>query len=198
MNSEKKLPGYVVLLIIALLGALLATYFLTLPYLKDKPKNDQEHNEAQATIKMYEKYYNEIEDFSEQVNGLRKKWNEYEKNERVTPETVSNDITVMLANLATDATRIAVSAENVHKDQRSSTMAPLCDIPLQLQITLSKEKTISMLKYFERESKGQYAVQSLNISVINSEVTRGHYVYYAGDYQVDMKTNLYYFKSLTK
>lgn len=198
MNSEKKLPGYVVLLIIALLGALLATYFLTLPYLKDKPKNDQEHNEAQATIKMYEKYYNEIEDFSEQVNSLRKKWNEYEKNERVTPETVSNDITVMLANLATDATRIAVSAENVHKDQRSSTMAPLCDIPLQLQITLSKEKTISMLKYFERESKGQYAVQSLNISVINSEVTRGHYVYYAGDYQVDMKTNLYYFKSLTK
>lgn len=198
MNSEKKLPGYVVLLIIALLGALLATYFLTLPYLKDKPKNDQEHNEAQATIKMYEKYYNEIEDFSEQVNGLRKKWSEYEKNERVTPETVSNDITVMLANLATDATRIAVSAENVHKDQRSSTMAPLCDIPLQLQITLSKEKTISMLKYFERESKGQYAVQSLNISVINSEMTRGHYVYYAGDYQVDMKTNLYYFKSLTK
>lgn len=198
MKSEKKLPGYAVLLIIALLGALLSTYFLTLPYLKDKPKYDKEHNEAQATIRMYEKYYNEIESFSEQVNSLRKKWNEYEKNERVTPETVSNDITVMLANLATDATRIAVSAENIHKDQRSSTMAPLCDIPLQLQITLSKEKTISMLKYFERESKGQYAVQSLNISVINSEITRGHYVYYVGDYQVDMKTNLYYFKSMTK
>lgn len=198
MNSAKKLPGYVIILIISVFAALLATYFLTLPYLNNKLKNDQEHADAQATIKMYESYYNKLDKFSEQVNALRKQWNEYEKNESVTPETVSNDITVMLSNVATDATRIAVSTENIHKDKRSSTKAPLCDIPLQAQITLSREKTISMLKYFERESKGQYAVQTLNIKVIDSEVTKGHYVYYSGDYQVDMKANLYYFKTQTR
>ncbi len=196
MNGAKKIPNYALVLILFVVAALIFTFYVTLPYKQKKPNADFEHLQAEQTIKKYEEHYARLQDFKEEMQKLRAQWQELQKATTVTQSSFSTDLTYMNSLLNIEIESVNVPEENIHRESITSSNMVLCDIPMQIRYTMSRDKMISMFKYLESESKGRYNFTNVSLRVIDKETVEGRYVYYKGDYQVSFSGNLYYFKSL--
>lgn len=197
MNGIKKLPNYALILILFVVAAVIFSFYVVLPYKQEKPNADFEHLKAEMTIQKYESHYARLPEFHKEVQAMRTEWQELQKSTTVTQSSFSNDLTYMNSLLNIEIESINVPNENVHKESVTSSKMVLCDIPMQIRYTMSRDKMISMFKYLESESKGRYNFTNVSLRVIDKDTVDGRYMYYKGDYQVSFSGNLYYFKSLS-
>lgn len=192
----KKIPSYLVGLFIILLALALFVPLVLMPYLSNKPIMEQQHAQAQATLRLYEARRNSIEEYKKHVNNLQSRWDELEAEMFVTAGSTTNDLNQMFSNLGITPLSINISDEQeVLPAETSSTGDPLCSIDIALNFTASPDKVLDVIDYFEQKSDGSYYIRTLNFSTVAQTDSQNGVTVARGDLNTSMNITLYYFQA---
>lgn len=191
----KKIPKYVIGLIVIVLLLLLFVPLVLMPYLTEKPKMDAKHIEAQTTLRLYDTKLNNIENYRGQVNDLKIRWSELETKMFVDAKDTANDLNKMFLDLGVTPASISVSDESQAVESgQSSTGDPLYSTNISLSFTTSREKLLQVVNFFESKSAGSYYISTVSLSTVTQTAAGGGKVTSAGNLSVNMSISLYYFK----
>lgn len=191
----KKIPKYVIGLIVIVLLLLLFVPLVLMPYLTEKPKMDAKHTEAQTTLRLYDTKLGSIDNYRGYVNDLKLRWSELETKMFVDAKDTANDLNKMFLDLGVTPSTISVSDESQAVEPgQSSTGDPLYSTSINLSFTTSKEKLLQVVNFFESKSAGSYYISTVSLNTVSQTATGGGAVVRAGDLSVNMGISLYYFK----
>lgn len=197
-KKEIKIPGYIWIIAVILVACILFLIFVQVPFSKQYPVYETNHNSAVSQIMVYEDYNSRADEVQKKINENKAKYIEESQKLFINAKTTSEDIRKMLKKLDYDLSTLTVSAGVEDAQGRtSSTGDPLYSTQINFAFNATYQKLLDTLDYFETQSDGSYYISSMVIAEANdknSDSSKAASVASTSkNYTVQLTMNLYYF-----
>lgn len=192
-KQQLKIPGFAWAIAAILVAALLFFIFVFSKLQGQMDTYNRDHASATAQIEKYKDYLNRKTQVEEEIESLKKTFEEKSGALYVNPKTTLEDIRTMLSSLGYDLDGLSVGSPAADPSgKQSATGDPLYIAQIGFNFNASEQKMINTLRYFEQESDGSYYISDLSISPVDGTKEEKSTTA-ERTYNVSMNIKLYYF-----
>lgn len=168
--AGKKVPLYLIIILITLIIVAVFVPTTLLPYLENKPKLEKEHLDAQEQINIYKTSIMTQSKIEENIAKMEKEIKNYNEIMYIDGNSTVNDFENMLKKIKIyDRLDSFIRSEETKTELISSSDKPFYTINISFSVITSKENTLKILNYLETSSNGYYIVNNINSNTILTE-----------------------------
>lgn len=185
MNELKKIPKFLYVLVVAIIVAIVFCLTIGTSLINNAPKMISEHEENVKKIAEYDSAISKQDSIEAEIKKNQQEFETKQKELFVDLDTSSKEIEKYCSDRG-----ITLKSYNITEptddtlNRRSSVGYPVKTVNITLSYNGTYDTALSMLKYFEKTSKGCYYVKSCALS--NSAKA-------ADEYEISLNLTLYYY-----
>lgn len=192
----RKVPYYVFVLVASIIAFVVLLYTVFLPYLNKIEPRKKQHEAVLATIDNYKAQIRQSESLKQDESDIRAQLEIIKGRLLIDYKKSIDDLTGILGELEIPGDTVTQSSIKEIEGKKSSDGNALCSTELTLSFTASEADLKKIIQHIEKESTGYYIITNLDMRFITVDMIKPEQVgrVKAGDLQVQLVTQLYFFK----
>ncbi len=185
----KKLPKFVYIFVVTLIVAIIYWIFIGTKLIENAPTMIQEHQNNVTLIQTYDSALKQEKIIESEIDKNTKLWEQKQKEMFIDLDTCSKELEQVLKDKGIKLKTYSIAEPQDDEMGRiSSGGYKVCTVAIGLAFTDTYDKTLEILKYVEKQSKGCYNIQSVNLTPSATE---------KGKFDVAISMKLYYYDTTT-